>query len=91
MRTVLAKLALGATILAFVVTQLPFKASIDLPLFYMTSLSALVVALSSSCWGIVTIGTVKREKNGVLWLVLSAAIFVFWTWFWIASFHKHVG
>lgn len=38
------KIAIVGTTLAFLTTQLPFKAHIDVPLFYVTSLGALVIA-----------------------------------------------
>ena len=84
-------IGLGASILALVVTQLPFSARIDVPLFYFISLSALAVSVFGMCWGIVKLKQLKAEKLGMAWLALAVIISAFWVWFWIASFHKHVG
>lgn len=89
----LAKISLVATALAFGVTQLPFRANIDLPLFYALSLSGLVLGLIS------VLLLVKEKMRTTLetgrswwaWLVVSLAVSVFWAWFWIASLNKHVG
>ena len=87
----LAKISLIATALAFGATQLPFKANIDLPLFYVLSLSGFVLAL-------ISIALLIRKKEGTssgrgrwVWLFVSVTVSVFWIWFWIASLNKHVG
>lgn len=86
-------MSLIATVLAFGATQLPFRANIDLPLFYVLSLSGFVLAL-------ISIALLAKEKTGAgagrgrswwVWLFISVTVSGFWIWFWITSLNKHVG
>ena len=86
-----AKLALGATILAFAVTQLPLKAHVDVPLFYLASFSAIAAAALSVFSGVATWKKLKADKRGLVWLSVSMILAIFWAWFWVVSFHKRVG
>lgn len=84
----LAKIALVATVLAFISTRLPFKAHIDVPIFYVTSLGALLLAVCGAASGV---RSRPIEKAQWAWLTACLVIAAFWIWFWGVSLNKHVG
>jgi hypothetical protein len=87
----LPKVALAASIVALVVSQLPLLRGAYLPLFYVSSLTALVTALIAVGWSVLNFNQVKQERNKLFWLMASSTLVVFWIWFWIASLGKHIG
>lgn len=82
---------MGATVLALLIPQLPFKAYVDVPLFYVASITALVLGGAAAAYGLRERRLLREQRTRWVWLSVSAAICGFWIWFWIVSFSKRVG